>query len=211
MDTTTETTPILVVGGSLVGLTAAVFLASHRVPVTLVERHTGSSLHPRAIGYTTRTIELFREVGIRLGPSAQGSGRPRRARVESLKGRWLEESPWSPAGSDSVPSDVYSPVQASATAQDRLEPILRSRASELGAELRLGTELVSFVHDEDGVTATLRRRDDGHEYRLRADYLIAANGADSPIRQQLGITIEPGASGAQAGDTAGPLGQPANV
>lgn len=187
MDTTIETTPVLIVGGSLVGLTAAVFLARRGVPVVLVERHSGSSLHPRAIGYTTRTMELFREVGVQLGPSTQGSGSPRRARVESLKGRWLKELPWAPARSDSVPSEVYSPVQGSAIAQDHLEPILRSRASELGAELRLGAELVSFSHGEDGVTATLRRRDDGHEYQLRADYLVAADGADSPIRQQLGI------------------------
>jgi hypothetical protein len=66
-------------------------VASHGIPVTLVERHTGSSLHPRAIGYTTRTLELFRGAGIRLPPSAQGDMPPRRARVESIDGRWYEE------------------------------------------------------------------------------------------------------------------------
>ncbi|MGA7134835.1 MAG: FAD-dependent oxidoreductase, partial [Mycobacterium sp.] len=51
-----ESTQVLVVGGSLVGLSAAVFLAGRGVPVTLVERHATSSAHPRAIGYTTRTL-----------------------------------------------------------------------------------------------------------------------------------------------------------
>ena len=65
-----DSTPVLIVGGSLVGLSAAVFLAWRGVPTVLVERHAGSSPHPRAIGYTTRTLELFRAVGIEL-PSAQ--------------------------------------------------------------------------------------------------------------------------------------------
>jgi putative polyketide hydroxylase len=186
MDTAvTETSPVLIVGGSLVGLSTAVFLAHRGVPTTLVERHAGSSLHPRAIGYTTRTIELFRAAGIQLPPSTQG-GPPRRARVESLNGPWHEEYPWSSLEVQ-APAYDYSPVRASATAQDHLEPILRARATELGADLRPGTELVSAVQDEEGVTATLRRRDDGHEYRLRADYLVAADGADSQLRRHLGI------------------------
>jgi putative polyketide hydroxylase len=109
MDTpVTETSPVLIVGGSPVGLSTAVFLAHHGVPTTLVERHAGSSLHPRAIGYTTRTIELFRAAGIQLPPSTQG-GPPRRARVESLNGRWHEEYPWSSLEVQ-APAYDYSPV-----------------------------------------------------------------------------------------------------
>lgn len=180
----TETSPVLVVGGSLVGLSTAVFLAWHGVPVVLVERHEGSSTHPRAIGYTTRTLEIFRAVGIEL-PNSAHSGPPRRARVHSLAGAWHGEQPWSPR--TDVTADDYSPAKATAIAQDKLEPILRDRAVQLGADLRLGTELMSFEHDDDGVVAVLRRRADGLEYRLRTDYLVAADGADSPVRERLGI------------------------
>jgi len=182
-----DRTSTLIVGGSLVGLSAAVFLAAQGVPTTLVERHSGSALHPRAIGYTTRTMELFREVGIELPPSSQG-GPPRRARVESLAGQWFEEYPWSPPSSSTADAAAYSPARASAIAQDALEPILRKRAVELGAQLHLGTELLSYNDTGDGVTATLRRRVDGTEYCINADYLIAADGADSGIRTTLGIT-----------------------
>lgn len=182
----TETSPVLVVGGSLVGLSTAVFLAWHGVPVVLVERHRGSSAHPRAIGYTTRTLEILRSVGIEL-PASAHAGPPRRARVQSLAGPWHSEQPWSPRPG-AASSDDYSPAQSTAIAQDSLEPILRERAVQLGADLRLGTELTSCEDDDDGVVAILRRRDDGHEYRLRADYLVAADGAESPIRQRLGIT-----------------------
>lgn len=176
----------LVVGGSLVGLSAAVFLAAQGVPTTLIERHVGSATHPRAIGYTTRTIELFRGVGIELPASTQ-NGPPRRARVESLTGQWFEEYPWSPPAASAVDSADDSPVRASAIAQDTLEPLLRERAEALGADLRLESELVSFVDDGDRVTATVRRRPDGSEYRIDADYLVAADGADSGIRNSLCI------------------------
>lgn len=39
-----------------------------------------------------------------------------------------------------------------AIAQDKLEPILRSRAAELGAGMRYSTELISFEQDENGVS-----------------------------------------------------------
>jgi putative polyketide hydroxylase len=178
-----ETTEVLVVGGGLVGLSAALFLADRGVPVVLAEKHPGSSSHPRAIGYTMRTVELFRTVGIAFPPSH--SGKPRRARVESLAGQWYEEYPWSP-GQAAKPDGAYSPCTAAAMAQDKLEPILRDRAIELGADVRMNTELTSFTQDDDGVTATLRQRD-GHAYRLRARYLVAADGVHSQVRETLGI------------------------
>lgn len=181
-----ENTPVLIVGGSLVGLSAAVFLAWHRVPTVLVERHAGSSTHPRAIGYTTRTLELFRSVGIELPPSAEGGGPPRRARVDSLAGVWREEYPWTPHARGGSPGD-FSPVRDTAIPQDRLEPILRARAIELGADIRPDTELIAFDQDDDGVTAVLKRVDDGSQYRLRTQYVVAADGGSSTIRKTLGI------------------------
>ncbi|WP_228002294.1 FAD-dependent monooxygenase [Nocardia australiensis] len=179
-------TPVLIVGGSLVGLSAAAFLAWHGVPVVVIDKHLGSSPHPRAIGFTTRTVEHFRQVGVEVPASLQGMKPPRRARVESLTGTWFEEYPWTPGGKGSYGAED-SPVHAIAITQDRLEPILRERARELGAQLRLGTELLDLTQDRDGVTARLRRREDGREYQLRAQYVVAADGAISPVRAALGI------------------------
>ena len=182
-----ESTPVLVVGGSVVGLSAAVFLAWRGVPVVVVERHSGSSPHPRAIGYTTRTMEMFRAVGIELpAPDGEHSGPPRRARVESLAGVWHSEYPWTQGDTAGTPRREYSPERGTAIAQDRLEPILRARAIELGADVRASTELVGFTEDVDVVTATLRQPD-GREYCLEAKYLVAADGATSSVRSLLGI------------------------
>lgn len=178
---------VLVVGGGLVGLSTAMFLAWRRVPTVLVERHPGSSLHPRAIGYTPRTLELYRAVG--LGPhipQAPPSFRLRRARIESLAGKWFEEAPWTPETRQR--SDIeYSPCTGAAIAQDLLEPILRNRAIELGADVRMNTELTSSEQHPDSIVASLRKRD-GSTYNLRSPYLVAADGHRSPIRNALGIS-----------------------
>jgi len=181
-----DATSVLVVGGSLVGLSTALFLAWRGVPTVLVERHAGSSPHPRAIGYTTRTMELLRSVGLgsRI-PEVPFDFRLRRARAESLAGRWFEESAWTPETKRGLSAE-HSPCSGAAIAQDRIEPILRERAVELGADVRLATELVRFEQDADGVTAWLRTRD-GLEYTVRAVYMVAADGGRSAVRDALGI------------------------
>jgi len=56
--------PVLIVGGSLVGLSTALFLAHHGVPSLSVERHSGTAIHPRAGHFQLRTLELLRSVGL---------------------------------------------------------------------------------------------------------------------------------------------------
>src|SRR3954462_2185376 len=59
-----ERTRVLIVGGGVVGLSASLFLARCGVQSTLVERHQGTSIHPRARGVNARTMELLRELGL---------------------------------------------------------------------------------------------------------------------------------------------------
>src|SRR5919205_143376 len=59
-----ERIPVLIVGGGLAGLSSALFLAWHNVPCLLVERHPDLLIHPRARGFTPRTVELYPQVGL---------------------------------------------------------------------------------------------------------------------------------------------------
>ncbi|GAB3427986.1 FAD-dependent monooxygenase [Flindersiella endophytica] len=191
----TETTSVLVVGGGLVGLSAAVFLASRGVPTMLVEKHLGSSLHPRAVGLRSRTAEIYRGAGLAgvLPEVPTGKSVPRRVRVESLTGEWFEELHWTPPGAKQAEAlasghlEEYSPCRGVGLAQDRIEPILRTHAAGLGADLRLGLELVSFEQDGDGALAVVQPRDGGEPYAVRSRYLIAADGHRSRVRETLGI------------------------
>ncbi len=184
-----QTTDVLVVGGSLVGLSSAVFLAAKGVQVVLVEPHLGSHPHPRAVGYTQRTMELYRSVGLgSVIPEVPKGFRLKRAEVESLAGKWKQDTEWTPRKAGSPPPELeYSPHLGAAIAQDILEPKLRTRALELGAELRLGSSMLRFTQDADGVTAIIKEKG-GREYELRAKYMIAADGSKSEVREALGIS-----------------------
>jgi putative polyketide hydroxylase len=181
-----QSLPVVIVGGSLVGLSAALFLAMRDVPVILIEKHTGSAAHPRAMGFTERSLEYFRVAGLGDAiPQVAPDMRLRRVRADSLTGAWHDESQWTPGeAADASPS---SPCTGAAIAQDKLEPILRSAAITRGADVRLGVEMLGFSQDAHGVTVRVRPRGAAASYDIRAGYLVAADGAGSTIRDALGI------------------------
>ena len=190
-----ENTPVLIVGGSLVGLSTAMFLGAqsqHPICPIVIERHDSYSIHPRAFGYTPRTIEIFRGAGIadKIPASNQAFYEVRRAKVDSLAGKWYEETSWTPKEVKSKDKKGeegnFSPTNGAAIAQDTLEPILRTRVTELGADIRFGTKLLSFEQDADGVNAKVVDSS-GKKYTIRAQNMIAADGGRSRIREALGI------------------------
>jgi len=184
-----EDVPVLIVGGSLVGLSSAIFLAWHGIRTLNVERHRGTAVHPRAGHFQLRTLELFRSVGledvIRRTSEEQYDPNGGIAAVESLAG---PEIATYIANLNTGVEDVSPSVRFFMT-QQALEPILRTRAEQLGAELQYGTELVSFEQDADGVSAVVRDVGSGAERTVRARYMIAADGNRSPIRERLGIAM----------------------
>ena len=181
--------PVLVVGGSLVGLATAMFLAQHGVEVLSVERHEGTAIRPRAGHFHLRTLELMRVAGIedRVRAAALALYSPDGGinAVETLAGREIANYiPNINAGVENI-----SPARALFMPQQVLEPILLQRARELGARFQYSTELVSQIQDERGVTATVLNVDDGSEQLIRAKYLVACDGNRSPIRESLGVEM----------------------
>ena len=177
-----EHTPVLIVGGSLVGLSAAVFLRRQGIDVILVERHPSTSIHPRTPGYNARTMELFRAAGIEdavrdAGPwQLNDSGLLWAETLTSANHRWLRP------GNMHGPEDDFSEVSPSdfvALAQDKLELVLREAAERLGADCRYNTELVSFTPDADGVTAILTDRNTGNRRGVQSGSLPTRAAARS--------------------------------
>jgi 2-polyprenyl-6-methoxyphenol hydroxylase-like FAD-dependent oxidoreductase len=186
---TEQRVPVLVVGGSLVGLSTSVMLADQGVPHLLVESHRGTAIHPRAASFHQRTMEAFRSVGLQgeVERAAAGEFVQNGAimAVESLGGKELTY--FFHSYNDGV--EGLSPTDRLFITQVGLEPVLRDRAAELGAEHRFGTELVSFEKHDDQVRSVLRPRDGGPEQVVLSDYLVAADGAHSRVREQLGIPM----------------------
>ena len=188
--TTAESPDVLIVGGSLVGLSTALFLRLHGVSCLAVERHSSTAIHARAGHFQLRTVEILRSAGLEEAVRRKGEEQyhPNGGinNVESLAGR--EIASYFPNLNAGV--DEFSPTVRLFIDQDALEPILRARAEELGAKLRYRTECTSVSQDADGVTAELRDLDaDSAERPVRAKYLVAADGNRSRIREQLGIAM----------------------
>ncbi|WMJ69678.1 FAD-dependent monooxygenase [Stenotrophomonas sp. 24(2023)] len=183
-------TPVLIIGGSLVGLSASLFLSLRGVPHVLVEKHAGSSPHPRAMGFTEHTLEYFRACGLGDAiPHTPPDARLQRVTADSLAGTWGDTLPWTPGEPGAAPAD-FSPCRGAAIAQDRLEPILREATRARGADLRYGHRLCEWQAVDDGVVAVLEDRSTGERSPIHARWLLACDGADSPIREQLGIARE---------------------
>jgi putative polyketide hydroxylase len=188
-----ETVPVLIVGAGPVGLTAALLLARQGVHSILVERHTSTSIHPRAKVINTRVMEQFRLMGLEERIRAAGTELTRSQYwlfVETLAGREIRRVSRRDLFEVSPQVEQISPTSRAMCAQNQLEPLLVEEAEKSGCTLRFTTELVSFEQDDSGVTAHVRERSSGTEYAIHADYLIAADGARSPIRHMLGIAME---------------------
>ncbi|WP_349898231.1 FAD-dependent monooxygenase [Parafrigoribacterium soli] len=184
---TEKNVPVLIAGGSLVGMTTAVLLGQHGIPTLVVERHRGTAVHPRAALILQRSMEILRSIGLEesvtVKSSAQFDQDAAIMAVESLAG---EEIAYYLAKLNDGVRDL-SPSERLFATQVAIEPVLGDRARELGAETLFGTELVSFEQDASGVTAEIRDRETGETTTVHAKYMIAADGAHSGIREQLGI------------------------
>ena len=180
---------VLIVGGSLVGLSTALWLRIHGVSCLAVERHSSTAIHPRAGHFQLRTVEILRAAGleeiVRRKGEEQYNPNGGINNVESLAGREIA----SYFANLNAGVDEFSPTVRLFIDQDALEPILRARAEELGAELRYRVECTSATQDASGVTVTLRDLESGSERSVRSQYLVAADGNRSPIREQLGIAM----------------------
>ncbi|MGX1476197.1 UNVERIFIED_CONTAM: putative polyketide hydroxylase [Streptomyces canus] len=185
---TTHRVPVLIVGGSLVGLSTSLFLGRLGVRHTLVERHAGTSIHPRGRGNNVRTMELFRTAGVEAGirdAAATLAGNHGILQTPTLvgdAGEWLFRE-IDPGGGLAR----FSPSSWCLCSQNDLEPVLLEHAGRLGGDLRYGTELLSFESGPSGVTAVVKSRETGEHSTFLADYLVAADGPRSPVREQLGI------------------------
>src|SRR5919197_6617343 len=185
-----EEVPVLIVGGSLVGVTAAMLLGHHGVPSLVVERHPGTAIHPRAGHFQLGTTEMLRQAGLEdeVRTASARTYHPTGGiiSVESLAGRDI--ATYVKELNEGV--EGFSPTVRIFLNQDVLEPILRQRAIERGAAVRNRTEAVGLEQDDDGVTVTLRDLDGGGEQEVRARYVVAADGNRSPTRARLGIGME---------------------
>jgi 2-polyprenyl-6-methoxyphenol hydroxylase-like FAD-dependent oxidoreductase len=182
--------PVLIVGGGPVGLTASILLSQHGVKSLLAERHPGTAVLPKARGINARTMEVYRQCGVEQEIRDAGLPVERTGLIVwtvSLAGEEIERRV---PGRATPQNMAATPVRSCLCAQDDLEPVLRRFAERQGlGELRFNAEVTGVEQGADRVTATIVDRAGGPETRVRAQYLVAADGAQSPIRRMLGVKM----------------------
>ena len=138
-----DSTAVLIVGGSLNGLTMAMLLARRRVPCLVLERHPQTSIQYKFRGISPRSMEIYRSAGIEAEIRDRDLIDDRSASVARMKHLADSEVSWQWMPPSDT-SDISSTTAATCD-QDRLEPILRAHAERQGADVRFNTELVSFA------------------------------------------------------------------
>jgi len=174
---TTTPVDVIVVGGGPVGVTTALLLAHRGFTVRVLEQATEIYDLPRAIVMDDEIQRIFQGVGLldellSITTPMQGAEFVTVGGDRIVGTELPEDASW-PLGLH--PSVTYY--------QPQLEAFLRSAAERVGVELRLGVTVDHIDHDGDGAVAHVGG--DRHE----ASWLVAADGASSRVRKQLGLSF----------------------
>ena len=181
---------VVIAGGGTVGLATAVFLGRHGIPALVFERRSRPSVHPRALGVSARTLELFRSAGLSEAIDAVAVRSAVRGKVDARTVAEIDRTQLSPAPRF-VGNDLSPETPRGHYSQDRLDSVLLPAARERGATIEFGVAVTGVEQDAEGVDVTLS---DGRT--VRADYLIGADGVTTTVRAALGIaTTGPGEIG----------------
>jgi 3-(3-hydroxy-phenyl)propionate hydroxylase len=169
---------VIIVGAGPVGLSAAIDLALHDIPVLLLDESDVVSVGSRAICWAKRTLEIWDRLGVAERMLAKGVtwslGRVYHRDQE------LYSFDLAPEGGHKMPAFIN-------LQQYYVEEFLVARASELAnrIELRWKNKVTGISARADAVELEVDTPDGS--YRLEADWVIAADGGRSTIRGMLGL------------------------
>jgi 2,4-dichlorophenol 6-monooxygenase len=187
-------TDVLIVGAGPAGLTAATLLARLGVKSLSVTKYNSTADSPRAHITNQRSIEIFRDLGFEEGVPARAMPQElmgTQVFATSFAGLELARTMAWGAGVDRWGDyERASPTRMCNMPQHVLEPIILEAANAKGAEIRFGHELLELSEVANGVDALFRNRQNNEAYRIRAKYVVGADGGRSIVARQMHIDFE---------------------
>ncbi|MFE5563929.1 FAD-dependent monooxygenase [Amycolatopsis japonica] len=160
---------VIIVGAGPAGLMLAGELRLGGATVLVLERMPHRSGESRGLGFTARTMEVFDQRGLlpRFGP--------------------IELSTAGHFGGLPVDFGLLDGAHQAAKSvpQSQTELVLEHWATELGADIRRGHELLTLTDDGDRVSVEMRGPH-GTE-RVSAPYLVGCDGGRSTVRKAVGF------------------------
>lgn len=189
-------TDVLVVGTGPAGSACAALLSSYGIPNLAINRYRWLANTPRAHITNQRTMEVLRDLGREVedevylfatGQDLMGQNVFCTALTGEEIGRMRS---WGTHPVSRAAHQLASPAHMNDLPQTYMEPLLFKTACSRGTQSRMSTEYVSHVQDADGVTTTCRDRLTGREFTVRSRFLVGADGGNSRVAEDAGLTFE---------------------
>ncbi|HYF20262.1 MAG TPA: bifunctional 3-(3-hydroxy-phenyl)propionate/3-hydroxycinnamic acid hydroxylase [Ramlibacter sp.] len=176
-----EDVQVLVVGAGPVGVTLANLLGVYGIRTLVVDRGTEILDYPRAVGLDDEAMRTFQAAGLAEAML--------RDMIQNVPMRMY--SAGKQCFAEILPStQEFGWFRRNLFSQPLGERVLRQGLERFPhVELRLGRELVALSQDETGVDAMLAGAD-GATTRVRAAYLLAADGGRSTVREMLKVPFD---------------------
>ncbi|MCB0894901.1 MAG: bifunctional 3-(3-hydroxy-phenyl)propionate/3-hydroxycinnamic acid hydroxylase [Nocardioides sp.] len=184
------TAPVVVVGAGPVGSAAALLLADRGVPVTVLDRYAEPYPLPRAVHLDDEVLRIVDDLGVVdgfLARSRPASG----LRLLDAQHRVMGEFTRSAEES----SQGY--AEANMFDQPDLEELLRARlvahplvSLRTRRDVTAVSGLGAAAAPGAAGTVTARDLDSGAEEQLPASYVLGCDGANSTVRDLLGVEME---------------------
>lgn len=196
---TTNSVPILIVGGGPVGLMLAIDLATRGVPCMLINEGADTAQHPQGNTHNARTMEHYRRLGIvdRIRPTGLPPDHPTDVGYFTrMNGTEIARLPMPTPAEKTVdrPRNPYAkltPEPIHRASQFYAEPVLKAHAATLPAlQLRFGWRLERFADKGDHVEVEMVEVVSGRPESWRCDWLVGCDGGLSTVRRSLGIRYE---------------------
>ena len=178
------TADVLIVGYGPSGATLANLLGCRGYRVVVMDQAVQIYDKPRAITADQEALRVFQEIGLADAITATTSPHPGTDFV-GIQGqvikRFYPADPPNPLAWD--PSFMF--------VQPELEATLRQGVRRFSQVTALtGHAYLDLVQHDDHVRARIKRLSDGQVMTVQARYVVAADGATSTVRKQLGSPIE---------------------
>jgi 2-polyprenyl-6-methoxyphenol hydroxylase-like FAD-dependent oxidoreductase len=186
---------VIVVGAGPVGATAALLLADYGLKCIVVEARRAPQSHPAAHVLSTRSMEIWREIGLERDIRRLSAPLHELRSVlycTSLVGPELGRVPLADLPDAQIDDiESVSPTRSAHLPQNAFEPLLwQSLRDNARIDLRTGWQYTSHTDGAGGVSVTITDVTTGAYQKLAARYVIAADGSASAVRRALRVTMD---------------------